>query len=56
MIFKSEFPDKFGELVANTASFNDGCQILTKNEEFKKFLKVSLDLGNTLNAVNYLLS
>ncbi len=52
--FKAEFPEKLDAYTKDVESFREGCIILTSNEDFKKFLKIALNLGNTLNAVNLL--
>ena len=51
-IFKGDFDEKLDNLAKDVDVFREGCVTLTSNENFRKFLKVALNIGNTLNAVN----
>lgn len=51
VIFKGEFEDKLNAYEKDIDVFREGCVALTSSENFKKFLKVALNVGNTLNAV-----
>ena len=50
-IFKGDFDEKLDVMSKDVETFRNGCVILTSNEHFRKFLKIALNIGNTLNAV-----
>lgn len=50
-MFVEDFNEKLETLVRDVETFREGCIILTTNESFKKFLKIALNIGNTLNSV-----
>ena len=51
VILQGEFDDRFNPAVRDIEILEKGCQALKNNENFKRFLKLVLDLGNKMNSV-----
>ena len=52
VMFMSEFKERFGTVMDQINKAKLGCDVLRENAHFKVFLKLSLDVANTLNEVN----
>lgn len=50
IIFESDYPPKVAKIEKECAVVNNACSDLKKSENFKKFLKVVLDVGNHMNS------
>jgi len=51
-ILRDEFDDRFNPAVKDIDTVEKACQALKNNENFKRFLKLVLDLGNKMNSVS----
>ena len=53
VILREEFEDRFAPAVRDVEIVEKGCLALKNNENFKRFLKLVLDLGNKMNSVGF---
>ena len=51
LVFKSEFQEKIDAELENVKVIQKAYELLKKSESLMTFLKISLDLANTLNEV-----
>ena len=50
-VFKDEFAPKMENSIKEAEIIRKSCDVLRNNLNFQKFLKIALDLGNSLNQV-----
>ena len=50
-IFRAEAQERLTGILSDISKIKVGCDVLKNNAHFKLFLKLSLDVANTLNEV-----